>query len=146
MDLICRVNAWSRSNLAGFYHTQEVQLVKCAALSGNGYICHFEPEQLGIGEDSSSLEELLTISQQDEDPFDLASIVDRNAKMAVVYSIALYELEDILPLFHLEEYKTHNQLELMDDLATDLVLTAKQRVLKTWIPTSQDVVTNQRSQ
>lgn len=141
IDVIGRVNVWSRSKLAEFYHTQEVQLVKWAALSGNDYTDHFLPEQLDIDEDSSSLEELLSICQQDEDPFNLANIVDKDVKMAVAYSIALYELEDVTP-FHLEEYKTQNQLELMDDLETGLILTAKQKdIMKKWIKTHSQQAT-----
>ncbi len=124
------VPVWSRTELTQAYGIEdELNFIYWALLVGNDYTEHFSHSQLGFpaGDRFPSKDRLLEAFIDGEVSWDpMAAIVLEECRQAVVYSIRVYQLEDVTPLL-IEKYKTVNQLEDLSDLEEGLRLS---RVVK----------------
>lgn len=123
---------WKRAALATAYGFEsELHMVYWAILVGNDFTDHFPRHRLGyVG--AQGIDELQRALASEEIVWRPEGIDDVDARQAVLFSVAFYELEDLQP-FLLDQYKTVNQLEDAPDVDEGVRLSkALKDTVRTW--------------
>lgn len=123
---------WRREALATAYGFEsELHMVYWAILVGNDFTDHFPRTRLGyVG--AQDIDEMQRALASEEIVWRPEGIDDVDARQAVLYSVAFYELEDLQP-FLLDQYKTVNQLEDVVDVDEGVRLSkALKDAVRTW--------------
>lgn len=123
---------WRREALATAYGFEsELHMVYWAILVGNDFTDHFPRTRLGyVG--AQDIDEMQRALASEEIVWRPEGIDDVDARQAVLYSVAFYELEDLQP-FLLDQYKTVNQLEDVVDVDEGVRLSKTLKdTVRTW--------------
>jgi hypothetical protein len=119
------VPVWTRKKLAREYRFKdELQFVKWAIIAGNDFTSHFALEDFGLPKKYCQLskEELFYLFHSNLVEWDpLAITTKENCRQAIAYSFHFYQLQGLKP-YMLEQYKTTNQLEELEDIEFGLRL------------------------
>lgn len=137
---------WKREALATAYAFEsELHMVYWAILVGNDFTDHFPRNRLGyVG--PSDMDESLRALASEEIVWRPEGIEDVDARQAVLYSVAFYELEDLKP-FMLDQYKTVNQLEELPDVDEGVRLSkALKETVRSWFTAAGHVKASSKKQ